>query len=155
MNYKNRPAEAKRTKFSNLRIHSRDVSKCHLQGSIFWPKNDIPPPSEKLYFSPSRDMLIFSSYHALFVLILPYFAFNLSFYFLFSVCLPPSFFFYIFPLSLLLFIFSPKWHQLIFPPPPGGWVGGIFHIIDPWPFEQQSTYTKRMKKRENDRKRRN
>ncbi len=100
-----------------------------------------PPPFWKWHFFPSRDTSFFYSHFGLFALILPYFAviwpFYLPFYhflFPFFLFLPPFFLFLLhFPLfySLRFHIFSPKWHGLIFPPPPRG--GGYFPIYRPLP----------------------
>ncbi len=93
----------------------------------------FPPPSENDIFSPSHDTWFFDSHRGLFVLILPYFAFILPFYFPFSHFLSPFFLFlspfFLFsftfsPFSLPLYIFSPKWHQLIF-----SRGGGVFSNI--------------------------
>jgi hypothetical protein len=96
----------------------------------------IPSPLWKWYFPPPRDASFFDSYRGLFVLILPYLAFILPFYFPFSYFLSSfflflsSFFLFLSPFFLFLLhfplfsspfhIFSPKWHRLIFPPPGDG-----------------------------------
>ncbi len=90
------------------------------------------PLSENFIFSPSRVTSFFDFYNVL-ALIIPYFACILPFYFPYSLFLSPFFLFLVhFPLSSLplLIFFSPKWHWLIFPLPPGK--VGIFIYIDPW-----------------------
>ncbi len=107
------------------------------RGLYFGPKRYLfPPPSENYIFFPSPDMSFFDSHRGLFALILPYFAFILPFFFLFSHILSPFFLFpspfFLFllhfpPFSLCLFIFFPPndigWY--FFPPcaeaaPPAG-----------------------------------
>jgi hypothetical protein len=100
------------------------------QGSIFRSEKYIysPPPSENDIFSPSRDTLFFDTHRGLFALILPYFAFILSFYFPFSHFLSP-FFLFLLLFPLFLFAFSYFFPQMtladIFSPPGGG---GYFPI---------------------------
>jgi hypothetical protein len=68
-----------------------------LQGSIFWSKNDTPPPFLKMViFSHSHDKSFLWNYLLcpFFALILPYFAFILPFYFPFSLFLSPFFLFF-------------------------------------------------------------
>ncbi len=105
----------------------------------------IPPPFWKWYFSPSRDTSFFHSHCGLFSLILPYFAFTLTFYFPFSDFFPissfffslssfffslSSFFFYIFPpFPLPLFIFFPSNYIGWYSPTRGG--EGYFPIYRP------------------------
>jgi hypothetical protein len=96
-----------------------------------------------MIFSPSRITSFFNSHCGLFAKILPYFAFNLPFYFPFSHFLSPLFlflspftFFHLvfpsFPLFLFTFLyFFPQMTSAdIFLPPKGGG-GGICQYIDP------------------------
>ncbi len=108
-----------------------------IRGLYFGPKMIfIPPPFWKLYFLPLSQHVflglpswpfclnssLFCNY---FTPLFPFFSF-LSPFFLFFLLHFPLF-------SLRLFIFSPKWHQLIFPPPggEGGGVVGYFPIYRP------------------------
>ncbi len=77
-------------------------------------KQYLFPPFQKWYFCPSHDMLLFYSCHALFALILPYFAFILSLYFPFFFSFSTS----SLPFYISLF-FSFSFH--IFPPNDIGW----------------------------------
>ncbi len=105
---------------------------CWEQGSIFRSENDIySPPLMKMIFFPLLGHVVFrlpswpfclnsSLFCNYFTLLVPLFSF-LSPFFLF---------FYIYPFfSLPFHIFSPKWHWLTFPPPPGR--GGYFPIYMP------------------------
>jgi hypothetical protein len=90
---------------SKLHFECEDEDKSYIrdgaQGSIFWSENDIysPPPFRKCYFSLS----LFDSYCALFVFILPYFAFISPLTPIFSF----SFHFVPFPFTFSTFSSSP------------------------------------------------
>ncbi len=108
-----------------------------IQGSIFRSENDIysPPLLKMIFFPLSRHVVFrlpswpfFLNFFPILHLFYPFTSPFLIFFplssFFFSLS---SFFFYIFPLfSSPFHIFSPKWHRLIFFPPPGG---GVFSII--------------------------
>ncbi len=113
-----------------------DVYTPQYRGSIF--QYLFPCPLLKIIFSPSHSTLFFDSHCGLFALILPYFAIILPFFIPFSHFLSSFFLFlssfFLFSFLFLPFslkfspffsspfhIFSPKWHWLIFTPPPGGY----------------------------------
>jgi hypothetical protein len=106
-------------------------------------KNNIysPPLLKMIFFPPLATCHFSTPTVGLFSLILPYFAFTLTFYFPFSHFLSP-FLLFLFPFFLFLFHFPPLFPftfsyffpQMtsadIFLPPKGG--GGYFPIYRPW-----------------------
>ncbi len=99
----------------------RTLHRRHARGLYFGPKTIfIPSPLLKMIFLPPYRVLSFlDSYHGLLTLILPYFAFILSFYFPLSLFLSffPAFILsFYFPLSLFLsfFPFSFPFHPFSF-----------------------------------------
>ncbi len=98
-------------------------------GLYFGPKTIFPPPLLKMIFFPPLTIRRFTTPIVVFLpsffpILHLFYSFTSPFLIFFPLsffCPFSSFFFYIFPFfSSPFHIFSPKWHRLIFYPPPGG-----------------------------------